>query len=210
MACEHFTLPNGARGIACGPRLPRRASSCSHPGCLEPHTKLCDWPVAGGKTCDKRLCDGHAVSGGPDLDYCPGHEAGYDQDHGEEEDLFRGEQAGAGQAMTSPPDTLGGMGDAWRPEYRCLACGHCQVPAWFYVIKKLGADYRFADLARRVYCKRCRAAGRPDRNCAIIMEPTYWATPSRGKDDRCYRLRPGAVAWEPYDDPVKYRLDGNG
>lgn len=84
MVCEPFILPNGARGCVCGPR---RASSCSHPGCLQPHTKLCDWPIGGGKTCSKRLCDGHAVSAGPDLDYCPDHEAGYDRDMATEHHL---------------------------------------------------------------------------------------------------------------------------
>lgn len=102
------------------------------------------------------------------------------------------------------------MGDDWRPQYRCLACGFGQEPAWYYVLKELGAGYRFSDLVRRIFCKRCRVAGLPNRDCSIIVKPTYWATPSRGKDDRCYQLRPGASHWEPFEDPVKYRLDSPG
>jgi hypothetical protein len=73
MVCSVVKLPNGASAIVCGPRP--RSKPCSHPGCGVRHaSKLCDWPIGGGKTCDKPLCEAHAVHVGPDTDYCRGHE----------------------------------------------------------------------------------------------------------------------------------------
>lgn len=40
-------------------------------GCVS--TKLCDFPVGKGKTCDKRLCEHCSHEIGPDLDYCTAH-----------------------------------------------------------------------------------------------------------------------------------------
>lgn len=41
--------------------------------CCAMSTKLCDWPLIEGGTCDAPLCDEHAHSVGPDRDYCPTH-----------------------------------------------------------------------------------------------------------------------------------------
>jgi hypothetical protein len=75
MACRSFRI-NGVAGIVCGLRR-SRPKRCSHKDCKAPGTKLCDWPIGDGKTCDKPLCDRHAVRVGDDTDYCRGHEPGY-------------------------------------------------------------------------------------------------------------------------------------
>lgn len=36
-------------------------------------SKLCDFPLGNGKTCDKPICNFHATSGGKNIDYCPDH-----------------------------------------------------------------------------------------------------------------------------------------
>ncbi len=41
--------------------------------CQEIAGKLCDWKIAGGKTCDAALCDEHATPVGDNLDLCPKH-----------------------------------------------------------------------------------------------------------------------------------------
>lgn len=71
MACRSFTLPDGGFGLICGP-APRRVK-CWVTHCHERSTKLCDFPVGRGKTCDNNVCDRHAKSMGPDRDYCPLH-----------------------------------------------------------------------------------------------------------------------------------------
>jgi hypothetical protein len=38
-----------------------------------PSTKLCDFPIGNGKTCDAPICDRHATGAGPDIDHCPVH-----------------------------------------------------------------------------------------------------------------------------------------
>lgn len=67
--CTPFRLPGGGGGFVCtrGPRM-KKCAFCSHIG-----TKLCDFPVGDGKTCDKPMCAHHAKSVGPDLDHCPEH-----------------------------------------------------------------------------------------------------------------------------------------
>ena len=71
MACYHVTLPGGFTAIVCGVR---GASKCSEQGCNSPHTKLCDFPLSAGRTCDRKLCDRYAIKVGPDRDYCPEHD----------------------------------------------------------------------------------------------------------------------------------------
>lgn len=97
MACR--TILDGignAIGFACGGPKPK---PCSAPGCTRRQTKACDFPVNRRParydtqqpslpgvsqlvpgTCDAPLCDQHATSAGPDLDYCPPH-ARYVTDH---------------------------------------------------------------------------------------------------------------------------------
>ena len=58
-----------------GQRL-RSAAPCSVPGCGEKHTHLCDYPLKGkkaGKTCDAKLCEGHATRIATGQDRCPAH-----------------------------------------------------------------------------------------------------------------------------------------
>ena len=70
MPCNHVTLPGGGYAIICSRgRRPRPCACCNLPS-----TKLCDFPTGNGKTCDLPLCDKCAVKGGPNVDFCPGHE----------------------------------------------------------------------------------------------------------------------------------------
>lgn len=71
MTCHRIDLPGGGFAIACtrGPR--RKSAPCLY--CTAPHTKLCDYEVAPGKTCDRKLCDRCAVHVGPNRDLCPDH-----------------------------------------------------------------------------------------------------------------------------------------
>ena len=36
-------------------------------------TRLCDFKLPSGETCDKPICDFHSTSGGKNIDYCPEH-----------------------------------------------------------------------------------------------------------------------------------------
>ena len=63
-------LPNGGRAFVCV-RGPHRNKVCSV--CRGPGDKLCDFPLGGGKTCDKPLCSRCAVHTEPDTDVCPSH-----------------------------------------------------------------------------------------------------------------------------------------
>ena len=53
----------------------RRRRSCSTPGCGNPASKLCDYPVkaVGRKTCDAAICTRCAKKVGSDRDYCRAH-----------------------------------------------------------------------------------------------------------------------------------------
>jgi len=43
-----------------------------HP-CMAISGFLCDWPTAKGRTCDRALCDAHAMPVGKNKHYCPEH-----------------------------------------------------------------------------------------------------------------------------------------
>jgi hypothetical protein len=68
MPCSHIAIPGGGHAIICGPRHTKRCRVC---GGIS--TKLCDYEVRPGKTCDAPLCSGCAVHTEPNLDYCPSH-----------------------------------------------------------------------------------------------------------------------------------------
>ena len=68
MVCETVKTGDGY-AIVCS-RGRRKPPKCA---CGRPSTKLCDWPTANGKTCDKPLCAGCAVHVGRDRDHCPDH-----------------------------------------------------------------------------------------------------------------------------------------
>lgn len=82
MTCERFVMRDGASGFICS-RGSRSRAKCSIDGCTKPATKLCDFPLKGkkiGKTCDRKLCDAHAVKQpiktidpNESVDYCPTH-----------------------------------------------------------------------------------------------------------------------------------------
>lgn len=62
--------PNGpVTAIICGGghRI-KPCATCSHIA-----TKLCDFPIGKGKTCDAPICDGCATEVGMGIDYCPRH-----------------------------------------------------------------------------------------------------------------------------------------
>ena len=78
MACTPIRMPGGGVAIVCSRERRRR---CQEPGCDRWATKQCDFPLdrvryprkSGSKTCDRWLCVSHAVSIGPNRDYCPHH-----------------------------------------------------------------------------------------------------------------------------------------
>ena len=72
MACRHVDLGNGAHAIICG--LPRQ-KRCK---CGAPATKLCDWKMRAGGTCDAPICEACAIKPNPRKDICPDHRAAYD------------------------------------------------------------------------------------------------------------------------------------
>ena len=73
MPCKPFRSADGKIvGIVCS-REPRNRP-CRF--CGNPSSKLCDYPVSNGKTCDAPLCPACAVHIEPDTDYCPNHKTG--------------------------------------------------------------------------------------------------------------------------------------
>jgi hypothetical protein len=71
MGCDSFRTPDGGMAIICS--RGRRAPSCQEPGCRQISTALCDFPTTRGKTCDRRMCQAHRTTVGPDRDYCAMH-----------------------------------------------------------------------------------------------------------------------------------------
>ncbi len=68
--CNTVNLPGGGYAIVCGGHN-RKVRKCA---CGKVAALLCDWPIGGGKTCDKPVCQDCAVKGGPNVDFCPSHE----------------------------------------------------------------------------------------------------------------------------------------
>jgi hypothetical protein len=56
--------------VVCGGRR-NQVPPCAT--CGRRSTKLCDFPVAKGKTCDAPICDGCATEVGMGIDHCPKH-----------------------------------------------------------------------------------------------------------------------------------------
>jgi hypothetical protein len=70
MPCETIRDANGnVTFILCGRRRHQPCKFC-HERAVE---KLCDYPVAKGKTCDAGMCAACATNIAPELDYCPTH-----------------------------------------------------------------------------------------------------------------------------------------
>jgi len=74
MNCELVQLPSGGEAIICGQRSKPKKCACGKPA-----TRLCDGPRMKrnrlGDTCDRPLCDEHAVRVDADHDLCPKHAA---------------------------------------------------------------------------------------------------------------------------------------
>ncbi len=72
MPCYSFSDPkSGARGFICTGRRAWKKCFVSH--CRARGEVLCDWPMEGAKTCDRRCCRAHSKRVGPDKDYCLEH-----------------------------------------------------------------------------------------------------------------------------------------
>lgn len=66
MKCTTLNV-DGIHVIACGGR---RITKCS---CGRPASKLCDWKIAPGRTCDTPVCDACATSPAEGKDLCKLH-----------------------------------------------------------------------------------------------------------------------------------------
>jgi len=84
----------------------RRRRSCSTPGCGNPASKLCDYPVKaiGRKTCDAAICTRCTKKVGPDLDYCRAHSQVPVQDLRQASPPARPEAIGTGVGVPAPED----------------------------------------------------------------------------------------------------------
>jgi hypothetical protein len=72
MPCRPFKSADGKTwGIVCGPRTKR--DTCQEPGCTREHVALCDFKLANGNTCDRRMCLDHQYHIGPNQDLCGPH-----------------------------------------------------------------------------------------------------------------------------------------
>lgn len=69
MPCKTVDLGNGSFAIVKMARTP--AKRCKF--CGSPARFLCDFKLAGGKTCDKPLCGLCRTPQGPDVDWCKDH-----------------------------------------------------------------------------------------------------------------------------------------
>ncbi len=86
MACETIQDDNGHVIIFCGRSRRQRCKFC-HQGFV---AKLCDFPVAPGKTCDAGMCDQCATRVASEVDYCPIHKG---QQPGPQQTSFFGDAA---------------------------------------------------------------------------------------------------------------------
>ena len=68
MTCKTVKTEAGITAIVCS--RGRRPIICK---CGSRGSKLCDFPIGEGKTCDRPLCDRHAVVISPGVDYCQIH-----------------------------------------------------------------------------------------------------------------------------------------
>lgn len=73
MACEFFRSDDGkVVGVMCSRGPKKRCVYCG-----KPMTKLCDYPLEDGKTCDVPMCSACATHIGDDLDVCRKHSDGH-------------------------------------------------------------------------------------------------------------------------------------
>ncbi len=69
MPCEVIHDAQGNVWILCSRKRRQQCKFCRR-GYV---SKLCDFPVATGKTCDAGMCDDCATRIGHEVDYCPNH-----------------------------------------------------------------------------------------------------------------------------------------
>jgi len=67
MACYIHKDKDGRTFHICG-KLGKHCADCR-----DVATKLCDYPVGDGKTCDRGTCENHSHNIAPDIDYCDSH-----------------------------------------------------------------------------------------------------------------------------------------
>jgi len=74
--CVHVDLGGGSFAIArIAGKRPEPCRFCRK----KPSERLCDWKVAGGKTCDAPMCAECAIHVGKDKDICPAHREAYER-----------------------------------------------------------------------------------------------------------------------------------
>ncbi len=69
MPCDKYHTANGTMFI-CGRGPRKQRCACGYTA-----TRLCDWKVGGGRTCDKPLCVKCTHEPAEDKDLCPTHAA---------------------------------------------------------------------------------------------------------------------------------------
>lgn len=69
MPCYIERGKDGGTYFLCGKLGPH----CAAEKCAAVSGFLCDFPVAKGRTCDVPLCASHAYEIAPNIHYCPGH-----------------------------------------------------------------------------------------------------------------------------------------
>jgi protein-arginine kinase activator protein McsA len=71
MACEYVKFGDTVAICCSRGTKPKWCAFCHE----RPATKLCDYKLENGKTCDAPICDHCTTNGGKDIDYCPRHKA---------------------------------------------------------------------------------------------------------------------------------------
>ena len=86
LPCHHIEI-GGAKAIIC--TRGERRKKCRD--CGKPCTKLCDFKLSGakeGKTCDRPMCDAHAVVQSLGIDFCLAHDRITKQKQKEQVEMF--------------------------------------------------------------------------------------------------------------------------
>jgi hypothetical protein len=73
MPCRPVYHDGKAVGFACGRGGPQTCKFCMKTNRHRPVTKLCDFPVGQGRTCDAGMCSDCATKIREEVDYCPVH-----------------------------------------------------------------------------------------------------------------------------------------
>ncbi len=70
MPCEKYHTGGGGTVIVCGRGKRKQNCACGYTG-----TRLCDWKIGAGKTCDKPMCPKCTYEPAEGKDLCPAHAA---------------------------------------------------------------------------------------------------------------------------------------